>query len=909
MEKSDRALKIESDELDRVLSTIDINSRQIVSTEVLKTLRNFVERVMLKIYCDDNSVDLGDNWESLCKSKKYCSEKRKYNFLYNFLEKNLNNISGHRTIPLDYSEAVFISYYDKLLDIKFFLKDNYNFDVLNNLTLYPLNLDNTFLDYYRIIWNALTDVDFNNAIDDKDNSDVFYVLKKKKIYFDNHLMYEITLTSAFENQDKNDRFIAFSKIDVFTNYSIRASFEEKTINVFDSIISIKVLKSYTVEIRICELEKMAQILNHYTSFKKTQKEYMFLMSLIKKFHISFNDMLCWDTKKFDYLKEELRKNTGATVFPIIGMLLRAKKITDTNEVGSNCLRYLLHTMRNKCLKYQVDEVKNPLISNLKLKNGTLQFENFPFCCNLINSKQLIRDVFESIGYFNHEDELPVKKLFSFCNETGNLYVKGEELGDIEYLKNSFQIFNSRLDCNSANLEIGFFNKNFFSEYNEKNTVEVIKKLKKFTNIGLYGYAGQATNWINNNRGEIKGEEKIVALEKMFDKSRVFLIHGPAGTGKSTLIKFVFKLLGNVKKLCLAPTYPALESMRRRVEDNTATYLTIKKFIFNKMCNKLLFDIVVIDECSVVDNRTMVELLEVLKTKLLIVSGDTHQIPSIEFGNWFYIAKSYLPDYSKCELTGVFRTQNDDLKELWKKVRLFDSDISDFLAIKGFVCKKLGKSIFKKEQEDEIILCLNYDGLYGVNFINSCLQNKNPNPPHNWYQYKFKVDDPVLFSDVKRFNKITYNNLKGVIKGINECEDGIEFVVDIDRVISSLAFESSDIEFVKNNDKTTTIKFKVYNHSSNVFDKDANDKYVVPFHIAYAVSIHKSQGLEYDSVKVIIANDIEERISHNIFYTAITRARKKLMIYWTPESESAVLKNFQKRFTDYDANVLKAKNKL
>ena len=53
---------------------------------------------------------------------------------------------------------------------------------------------------------------------------------------------------------------------------------------------------------------------------------------------------------------------------------------------------------------------------------------------------------------------------------------------------------------------------------------------------------------------------------------------------------------------------------------------------------------------------------------------------------------------------------------------------------------------------------------------------------------------------------------------------------------------------------------------------------MPFQIAYAVSIHKAQGLEYDSVKVIITKDVDEMITHNAFYTAIlqiTRAKKAL----------------------------------
>lgn len=70
--------------------------------------------------------------------------------------------------------------------------------------------------------------------------------------------------------------------------------------------------------------------------------------------------------------------------------------------------------------------------------------------------------------------------------------------------------------------------------------------------------------------------------------------------------------------------------------------------------------------------------------------------------------------------------------------------------------------------------------------------------------------------------------------------------------------------------------------------DDNDSTVVPFQVAYAVSIHKAQGLEYDSVKIIITNETEERITHNIFCTAITRARNKLKVYWSPETEQSIL---------------------
>jgi len=70
-----------------------------------------------------------------------------------------------------------------------------------------------------------------------------------------------------------------------------------------------------------------------------------------------------------------------------------------------------------------------------------------------------------------------------------------------------------------------------------------------------------------------------------------------------------------------------------------------------------------------------------------------------------------------------------------------------------------------------------------------------------------------------------------------------------------------------------------------------------------VSIHKAQGLEYNSVKIVITNEVEELIIHNNFYTAITRAKEKLKIYWTPETEKKILKNLELKSYQKDTELL------
>ena len=108
-------------------------------------------------------------------------------------------------------------------------------------------------------------------------------------------------------------------------------------------------------------------------------------------------------------------------------------------------------------------------------------------------------------------------------------------------------------------------------------------------------------------------------------------------------------------------------------------------------------------------------------------------------------------------------------------------------------------------------------------------------------------------------------------------------------------EKQDIEFIYIiNEKVTRIKFKVYKYNSDDSEDDSEimlRNSIIPFQLAYAVSIHKAQGLEYDSVKIIIPINNSEKITHGIFYTAITRAKKKLKIFWSSETMNEIVNSF------------------
>ena len=132
-------------------------------------------------------------------------------------------------------------------------------------------------------------------------------------------------------------------------------------------------------------------------------------------------------------------------------------------------------------------------------------------------------------------------------------------------------------------------------------------------------------------------------------------------------------------------------------------------------------------------------------------------------------------------------------------------------------------------------------------------------------------------------------MKGRITYIKIEDKRIWFEIELDITINQLDADEYDFDLIGVSQKgNSVIRFYVNKYKSTDEDDDSSDT-VIPFQVAYAISIHKAQGLEFSSVKIIITNEVEERITHNIFYTAITRAKEKLKIYWSPETENKILK--------------------
>lgn len=212
---------------------------------------------------------------------------------------------------------------------------------------------------------------------------------------------------------------------------------------------------------------------------------------------------------------------------------------------------------------------------------------------------------------------------------------------------------------------------------------------------------------------------------------------------------------------------------------------------------------------------------------------------------------------------------------------------------------------KKNSHDEIVLCLNYDGLYGINNINQLLQQNNPNEAIEWGLNTYKVGDPVLFKDIHRFRPVIYNNIKGWIREIRRIGSKVQFDIEIDKKLTDLDVKDYEISLLDSTPLgNSVIRFLIDDYHQLNEDGEGPESAIIPFQLAYAISIHKSQGLEYDSVKIIIADEVEENITHSIFYTAITRAKNNLKIYWTPEVQRRILENIRPRGIERDVIFLK-----
>lgn len=856
--------------------------RGYASKNIINGLRTFVEQIALYIYCKQTGNYVKEEYDDIKHVLSKLENLRGCKTLCK-LHGYLQSLASHYSIDEDASERAMIKYYSYLYDIRqLLLQPLYNLSVLNNLEDFPLNTDHNLDDYYSKIADK---IDKYHEIDEPTSR--FYVYSEKEFYVRKKKYFEIVLLNASDYSSKFDRIVVFSNKFVLPNYAIKASFFDSTINIFNRNVQVKILNKWNVSIRSCEIAKFLKLTgkSNSTSYSNTA-EYYGLMKFLTLNLCTINDLIRLNDSDFDRARTQIIGQGKNTV--IMDAIAYSKDIILHNRTWKNTLSYLIYKMNNVIFKRVLDDNAN---KGLYISSKCYPFEQMPFVTSLPVHNPSIYDLLESIEVTGREHEIMVNHLLRKSSKENTLYFHIEE--DVKVFEDAIAKYNSKLYSGHVGRRIEKYNNRYFHKESEEATKYIIEKLKTFEDSGVLSYDAIVDTFFDKYQDVVDCEEKRTIVKNLFTDSRIAIINGAAGTGKTTFLSYLPKLY-DVEMMVLCVTNTALNNLHNRLGDN----INIKYYTVASIVNRQHYfktELLIIDECSTVNNLDFRKVLEKIECNCIVLAGDTYQIEAIEFGNWFSLAQNFVKKVCCYNLSFVHRSSNENLKVLWEKVRDCDPKVSEIIGRKA-ISKPLGDEIFNKSSDDEVILCLNYGGLFGVNNINNICQQMNTNRSYCWNNLVYKVGDPIIFNDSDRFGGYIKNNQKGVIVDIELSMEKIRFSIRIDKVLNVIS-RSLGFEILDTDDNGTTINFEVNKECD--YDTDSDNMNIVPFDVSYAISIHKAQGLEFDKVKVVITDEIEDRISHNIFYTAITRAKNDLCVYWSGEVQQRVLERIKHEKNDAD----------
>ena len=371
------------------------------------------------------------------------------------------------------------------------------------------------------------------------------------------------------------------------------------------------------------------------------------------------------------------------------------------------------------------------------------------------------------------------------------------------------------------------------------------------------------------------KEQEIAIKEAFNNMLLVITGGP-GTGKTTIIKAICNILNehNLKFNLAAPTGRAAKRMQESTE-NVA--FTIHRLIgikpespipeFNEE-NTLDCDYVIVDEASMIDIKLMDKLLKALSSKTaLILVGDHNQLPSVGAGN---VLKDILDtDIKAVKLKKIFRQakesnivvnahkindglypilnqKNKDFFFINSNSKNFQNDLLDLV-------KNRLPNYYKLDPINDIqILAPSKKSLWGIVNINDLCQkelNKNPN--------SIKINNRIF----KLGDKVMQVRNNYELESLNpdDFDDGV-YNGDIGRIIDiDKNMESLKVEFYDGN----IVSYK----KEDVKDLD----------LSYAITIHKSQGSEFDCVLIPMMPASFMLLNRNLLYTAITRAKKLVIL--------------------------------
>ncbi len=379
--------------------------------------------------------------------------------------------------------------------------------------------------------------------------------------------------------------------------------------------------------------------------------------------------------------------------------------------------------------------------------------------------------------------------------------------------------------------------------------------------------------IRRSLGFTLSEQQKEVLHAATESSIVFLTGGP-GTGKTTVTKALvalFELEHKKVRLC-APTGRAAKRLSEATGRSTQTihrlleYSPKQQLFLRNELSRLECDALIVDECSMIDLLLAEHLLRALKEGTIVIFvGDADQLPSVGAGNFF--CDCILSEAFKViRLTEIFRQKGKELlienayrinngqfpKFANKEFVFFQEEDSERMLEK--ICRviqKLSEQYRFDPLRDICVLSPMHKGALGVSRLNQELKRAlNPHPLKT--HGHFSIGDKVM--QVKNnYEKEVFNGDIGIVESMN-LDEGKVTVQFPDGVV---AYEQAEL-----------------------------DELV----LAYAATVHKSQGSEFRCVIMPVVTAHYIMLSRNIFYTAVTRAKELVVLFGTKKAVAIALGN-------------------
>lgn len=387
---------------------------------------------------------------------------------------------------------------------------------------------------------------------------------------------------------------------------------------------------------------------------------------------------------------------------------------------------------------------------------------------------------------------------------------------------------------------------------------------------------------------------------------VFILTGGPGTGKTTIINAIIELLEQKgeKVMLAAPTGRAAKRMSELTGRQAKTIHRLLEVNFrdgnglvfkHNERNTLQADVVVVDEMSMVDTLLFQSLLKAMKLGCrLVMVGDTDQLPSVGAGNVLkdLIEADVIPTV---HLQEVFRQAAKSLivTNAHAIVQGEQPDLSrrdkDFFYLAGgsyqsvtqtlldLVQRRLPKQYGFSPLSDIQVLCPSRMGQLGTMELNRQLQERlNPpgvdKPEVKVFANLFRSGDKVM--QIKNNYDIVWEKEDGE-KGVGVFNGDIGEIMQIDKSMGRVRIRFDD---------------RVADYSVEM---------MAELELAYAVTVHKSQGSEFPCVILSLDAPNRKLYYRNLLYTAVTRAKQLLLIMGNPRAVPAMVENNRKtlRYTN------------